>query len=937
MYRVEPFKSPENRYRPKMRWWLPGAYMENDEIKREIEWLANAGYGGAEIIHFFGIPTEDVEPEHYVRYGFGSDEWNDRMKAALETAIPLGFQLDFTIGPLWPIATPAVMDREDERCVHGLHFGTKMIIGAYRGTLPESGTIDGERPRKLVAVTAARLHKGAETVGKVATLDLESAIDLMKEGLVDVMTERVAWTPPDGEEWCLFAFWSQTNGQMNNSIGAPVIDHFTKAAAEAITGFWDERLLGDPHLRMLYEKNAGCLFCDSIELNATMLGGMYGAQPLAVSIWTPELLDEFRERRGYDLTPYLPSIFIKGLYQLSVRNADDDAEFDFEDRSSNRRIRNDFYLTLTEMFRDNHVRVIREWANRHNMRLRYQTYGLPTELTNGLLEVDIPETESLGFKDSTDGYRLQSGAVHMLNRELYSIEVGAVLGLGYKQTWTGKEYGLLWQLHRGFASGVNQAVLHGMSYETTSASGHFRDLFKWPGMSLMGSMFSNEWGARQPISLHSRGITDYIARNQFVLRMGKAKVDLAIYRYHIDGIHYDIQTEPTVYEQAGYSYDYVSPSLLSLETAKAGSFDGKPVLDADGPAYKAIVIDTRVQSEGSMRFSPYMPLEMAVRLLKYAEAGLPIVLVGEGASGIVSFNGDRSLMEQADDELRQKLDRLRVMPSVRHVQNQEDVIEALHQLSVLPAGRTIAKSPLITLRRYDQGDNYYYVYNSSLEFEFSGEIIVCGKGRAYVLNAWDGTVYSLQAGSTADGEMIIPLRLAANESALVLVTPHDMSECVVKHKDTPIHNPNILQLDNWTLTVDCWTPGSVPFETKIERIRLELSEGLKDWTDIPQLVNKSGIGRYQTSFVLSESDDRISEAVLQIGQLSDTFRIQVNGTPIQAVNQIDRRVRIGKWLKTGVNLIEIEVATTLNNALRPSDPHRQPQPHGLVGPVQLVL
>ncbi|MCR2806266.1 glycosyl hydrolase [Paenibacillus soyae] len=936
MFMRETFKSPENRYRPKMRWWLPGAYMENDEIKREIEWLANAGYGGAEIIHFFGIPTEDVEPEQYVRYGFGSDEWNDRMKAALETAIPLGFQLDFTIGPLWPIATPAIMDREDDRCVHGLHFGTRAIIGAYHGQIPGAETIDGERPRKLVAVTAARLYNGAATIGKAATLDLESAIDLMKAGCVDILTERIAWSPPDDGEWYLFAFWSQTNGQMNDSISAPVVDHFSKDAVDAITGYWDERLLGDPYLRMLYEKNAGCLFCDSIELNATMLGGMYGAKPLAVSIWTPELLREFRERRGYDLTPYLPSIFIKGLYQLSVRNADEDAEFDFEDRSANRRIRNDFHLTLTEMFRDNHVRVLREWANRHNMRLRYQTYGLPTELTNGLLEVDIPETESLGFKDSTDGYRLQSGAVHMKNLEMYSIEVGAVMGFGYKQTWTGKEYGLLWQLHRGFASGVNQAVLHGMSYESTSASGHFRDMFKWPGMSLMGSMFSNEWGARQPISRHSRGIADYIARNQYVLRMGKAKVDLAIYRYHIDGIHHDILTEPTVYEQAGYSYDYVSPALLNLETAKVGMFDGQPVLDADGSAYKTLIVDTRVHSDGSWRWSPYMPLDIADRLLEYAKEGLPIVLVGEGASGVLSYNGDYNVMEREDDELRQKLERLRTMPNVRHVPNQEGVVEALRKLSVLPAVRTPASSPLIALRRYDQGDNYYYVYNSSLKSEFQGEVVVGGRGRAYLLDAWDGSVYPLEAESAPDGEVAIPLRLAANESALVLVTPLDLGESEEKLKMTPSDNPNILQLDNWTLTVNSWTPGSVPFETRIEKIELELGEGLKDWTDIPQLENKSGIGCYRTSFVLSESEERLPEAILQIGQLSDTFRIQVNGTPLHAVNQIDRRVRIGKWLKTGVNLIEIEVATTLNNALLKLDPHRKPEPHGLVGPVQLL-
>ena len=43
------FQTTSKRYRPKMRWWLPGAFMDKDEIKREIRWMAEAGYGGAEI------------------------------------------------------------------------------------------------------------------------------------------------------------------------------------------------------------------------------------------------------------------------------------------------------------------------------------------------------------------------------------------------------------------------------------------------------------------------------------------------------------------------------------------------------------------------------------------------------------------------------------------------------------------------------------------------------------------------------------------------------------------------------------------------------------------------------------------------------------------------------------------------------------------------
>lgn len=149
------FQTTSKRYRSKMRWWLPGAFMDKDEIKREIEWMAEAGYGGAEIIHFFPIPSADVNPADYGRFVFGSDEWNNRMKDALEAAIPLNFQLDFTVGPLWPIATPAVMDKNDDRRTHGLHIGTTVVVGTYNEAIPIPETIDSSRPYKLVAVTVA--------------------------------------------------------------------------------------------------------------------------------------------------------------------------------------------------------------------------------------------------------------------------------------------------------------------------------------------------------------------------------------------------------------------------------------------------------------------------------------------------------------------------------------------------------------------------------------------------------------------------------------------------------------------------------------------------------------------------------------------------------------------------------------------------------------
>ena len=65
--------------------------------------------------------------------------------------------------------------------------------------------------------------------------------------------------------------------------------------------------------------------------------------------WTPRLPQVFRERRGYDLMGHLPSLFLStGDY---------------------RKVRYDFYLTVTEMFVEGFMRQLYEWCHKQGLAL----------------------------------------------------------------------------------------------------------------------------------------------------------------------------------------------------------------------------------------------------------------------------------------------------------------------------------------------------------------------------------------------------------------------------------------------------------------------------------------------------------------------------------------------------------------------------------------
>lgn len=912
MHFEKTFKNPDQTYRPKMRWWLPGAFMEEDEIKREIISLVEAGYGGAEVLYFMPIPSADIEPEKYGDYYFGSEKWNNCMRTALETAIEHNFKLDFTVGPLWPIATPAIMDKNDNHASHGLHVGAFDFTGSFQGKLPVPDTIDQERRRKLVAVSVAKKSLDSQ-LGFVATYQFDSVQVLP----VSEQDEIVEWTAPLNDEWTLFAFWDQTTAQLNDAAQAPVIDHLSEEATKAVIDYWENSLLKDPYIRELYEKNGGDLFCDSLEVNATMLGGMYDAKPSPVILWTPELLIEFKNRRGYDLAPYLPVLFIKGLFQTTDnRNLDRPSEYEFDHPLANRSIRHDYYETLTDLINEKHISVLQSWAHSHNMKLRYQTYGLPTDMTSNLMHVDIPESESLGFKDNTESVRLLSGAVHMRHKPVYSYELGALHGKAYEQQWTGAG-GLLWQMHQALAGGVNQVVLHGMSYNSNSVVGPVEPMFNWPGLSLMGTVYSNEWGNRQPIFEHSRIMTDYISRLQFILRQGKPKVDLAIYRHEYDGVNYSMEVESSLLQQAGYTYDYISPVLLQLDNAIVGIVDGEPVLDSKGAAYKALVVDQLMNRETKQMEGPKVNIEVMEKLIHLASKGLPIIWVGYQMLQPISHEDANHF-----ETIKSLYEKLIGFSNVFVINR-----EALGELAISKAFEMMKSNQIVSVRRQTDSADFYFLYNQATDEKFAGTITIKGKGQPYLLDLWSGEITAMQNYSLANNGFTFNLQMEPGETKIIA-----LGKLNETRKEAVCSEMTEIFLNKWHLIIDSWEAGETPISTVTNKYECYLDE-LIPWKEIKGFEKVSGIGLYETTVLIPYN---ASHAILEINSVSDTAKVIVNGENIQ-LNQINRKADIAPYLFKGENVIQVEVATTLHNALSLYNDLRVPVDYGMFGPVKLKI
>ena len=172
----------------------------------------------------------------------------------------------------------------------------------------------------------------------------------------------------------------QYNKSGNIKYGNNQVDHYSKAGSQMIIDYWEKNLIptyGDNF------KNVRSLFIDSLEFETHL-------------DWTYGVADGFKKSRGYDLVKYLPAVYDTDAYG----NFMGDPAPDFKFNMNNGAIKNDFCEYMTQLYIDNHIKPLKEFCNRHGVKLRYQTaYGKSLEVAQTAMYVDIPETESLYGSD----------------------------------------------------------------------------------------------------------------------------------------------------------------------------------------------------------------------------------------------------------------------------------------------------------------------------------------------------------------------------------------------------------------------------------------------------------------------------------------------------------------------------------------------------------
>ncbi len=940
------FANPPATVRPKYRWWMPLADTDDRELAAELQQMRDAGAGGAEVAAFGVAGSGNNTNPFLSTYGWGTPLWAQKVATMLSAAKADGLRLDFTIGPRWPATVPTVSDINDPRAAQQIVTSYEFHPGGTSrdGALPVNFDVapPAGANKTLIAALVARCESATcNTQGtSPRLLDQASVTDVT--GQVDAAGNLHYDFPGDASsEYAVVAFYQTATGQSLSGYTATgknyVLDALSVAGAKATTDFYDHDILTPDVQHLIDQIGDADLFEDSLELGST-------------EKWTSDFVQQWQQRRGYSPIDVLPALAGAGDQGQSEKPL-----FDFGSGVGDR-VRTDYRQTWSDLYINNRLDVLRDWTHSHGMQTRVQPYGGPIDIPEAASHIDVPEGESLAFGQAAgdysnvEDYKVVAAGGHLGGEPVVSDECCAFSGNVWGSTASSdSDLANLEDIYRGFAGGVNQVVWHGFPYLSDGPAGAGSQEV-WPGMSYGGNTsYSEAYGAKgNPNWADYRQVNDNLARMQLVLRQGKPRFDVGVYWQDFGlngtgttgtGSNRQLQSTSALAQQ-GYTYEYVSPA--QLQSREATYQHG--ALFPDASAYHALLLDNQAT----------MSVGAAQKLLQFARDGLPIVVVGDAPSSTPGYDAATA----QDAQLRALMDDLMSQPDVLQVSTEAEVPDALQHAGVAAAAQHATdSSAILDVRRRTDSVDYYYLYNQT-NTATTQMLNLAGDGVPYRLDTWTGAITPIANYRRGHGTVTVPAQLAGNDAEVIAVTPR---------RDATFHGagqpaggnapgaPAPLRMDDWSLSVDSWTPGpsDLPGDTAhttLGPVSVLADAGgiLPAWTAITpangypvDLQDVSGVGTYTTHVTLDPRWSQVRGAYLSLGAAVDTVRISVNGTALAPVDEMDvRHVDVGRYLRPGDNTITVRVASTLLNAVRVAPgtgaANRARMDYGLFGPVTLT-
>jgi hypothetical protein len=818
--------------KPWAYWHWMGSAVDETNLVHELNRYAKAGLGGMHIIPIYGAKGWE---DRYISYL--SPEWMRMLGLTVQAARELGMDIDMTTGTGWNFGGPNI----------------PLDLSCLRLAKRTVAVPPGQKPPRL-GPRADLLAVLVES-NNIACLDLTDKVSVEGE---------LEWTAP-GPGLTLSVCGVQ-RGQPEVERAAPggegpLLNPFYRVAIDRYLTRFESAFetASGPRPRSMYN--------DSYEYHG--------------AAWSPDLYDQFAQRRGYRLDQHRADLFGSGTNDTA------------------RRVRADYRETLSDLVLESMTQPWVEWSHRHGFINRNQAHGSPANLLDLYAAADIPETEMF-FKDRDILVsKFASSAAHVAGHKLVAAETGTWVAEHFTET--------LADLKRNvddlFLAGVNHVFFHGTCYSPDEAG--------WPGWLFYAA---TQFNPRNSIWYDVPALNSYVQRCQSLLQAGRPDNEVLLY-WPIHDLWY--QQEPLVagltvhhrewiQKQAlgrvagqlwarGRGFDYIS----DLQLATANTRSSRVVLP--GGEYRVIVVPACNQ----------MSVQTLQCLLGLARAGATVIFEGRLPQDVPGFS-DLPRRRQALHGMLDSIQAdLKGHTSLRQTQLGQGRI-CVGDLETALKGTGLARETLtdreglLFVRRADRDERCYFILNKS-RTAFSDWLPLAVSDRCATLLDPMTSRSGSAASRVRGGHLEVFLQLKPGEALFVRTSSKSRGSVVPWTYAKPTGTAVELGGD-WKLHFTHGGPELPPDLT---------APRLASWTELGGEPARrfAGSALYTLTFDAPTAGDTF---LLDLGQVAQSSRVRLNGRELGTLILPPFQVGLDQVKPRG-NLLEIEVTSVAANRIRDLD------------------
>ena len=439
------FANPPETAKPGVLWMWMGCNLSKAGITRDLEALKAAGFNRTTMFSLADVTTPwagEIQNSPTPEIISWTEPWWQMVRHAALESKRLGMDFGMFNGPSYESSGGPWITAENS--MQEICFSQTPVAGG--------GEINIELPRPKVDPRAVQTwpvyNPNTGLVEKpeiperntyfrdIAVLAMPAEGVVAKDQIIDLSAKltadgKLSWTAPAGN-WVIYRFGHTTMGTLIQPAQWKATGFECDKMSRKAVEFHMNHVIGEiqKHIGDLIGTGFTHVHFDSYEAGSPS--------------WTPLMQEDFKSRRGYDLTPFLATFAGR-----TVGSAQETEQF-----------RGDFDATIKDLYRDNYFAVIQKMLHEAKLEFLCEPYGGPWRQNEIMPKVDRVMTEFWTGGGRYSPYEVDSTIAALRQSGQNIIEAEAFTGAPGDSQWSETPEWLKPIGDSAYCAGINRFVLH---------------------------------------------------------------------------------------------------------------------------------------------------------------------------------------------------------------------------------------------------------------------------------------------------------------------------------------------------------------------------------------------------------------------------------------------------------------------------------------------